>query len=187
MFVGDKMNQMKKIQKNKTKPQNINVTTNSSEDEVRRFGVLVLAIVIVLLLVYTISVLLKGKDYSSIFDNGLNASELQYNEILVGTILKQKDEKYYVLVIEREDPYADILKRYAENYVGETKHEPFYTVDLGNLFNKTAKKEDSNPESLVFKGTTLLFVENGEIKEVEEDSNNIAIALVKMIKESEEA
>lgn len=184
MFLGDRMNQMKKAQKKIKKPQSVSVET-SSTDEVRSFGILVLAIVIVLLLVYTVSVFIKGKDYSSIFDNSLNASEIQYNELLVGTIFSPKDEKYYVLVIDEEDPYADLLKRYAENYLEGSKHEAFYTVDLGNIFNKSSKKEESNIEELVFKGTTLMQIENGEIKEYEEDSETISTELVKMIKESE--
>lgn len=184
MFVGDRMNQMKKTQKNMRKPQSISVQASSS-DEVRSFGILVLAIVIVLLLVYTISVFVKGKDYSSIFDNSLNASEFQYNELLVGTIFSPKDENYYVLVIDEEDPYADLLKTYAKNYLEGKKHEAFYTVDLGNMFNKSAKEEDSNIEELIFKGTTLIQIENGEIKEYEEDSDTISTKLVKMIKESE--
>ncbi len=184
MFVGDRMNQMKKIQKNGKKPQSIRVDA-SSNDEVRSFGILVLAIVIVLLLVYTISVFVKGKDYSSIFDNSLNASEIQYNELLVGTIFSPKDENYFVLVIDRDDPYADLLKNYAKNYIEGQKHEAFYTVDLGNMFNKSAKGEDTNVEELIFKGTTLIQIENGEIKEYEEDSDTIAKKLVQMIKESE--
>lgn len=184
MFLGDKMNQMKKTQRKMSKPQKVSVEASSS-DEVRSFGILVLAIVIVLLLVYTISIFVKGKDYSSIFDNSLNASEFQYNELLVGTIFSPKDEKYHVLVIDEEDPYADILERYAKNYIEGKKHEAFYIVNLGNMFNKTAKKEESNIEELIFKGTTLMQIEKGEIREYEEDSDTISTELVKMIKESE--
>lgn len=189
MFLGEKMNQMRKMQKNtkkEKKTQNIQIMPQAPEEEIRRFGLLVLIIVVVLFLVYIISGIVKGKDYSSIFDNGLDVSEIQYKEILIGTMLKQKEEKYQVVVIAKEDPYAEILKKYVQTYLDNEKHTALYTVDLDNLFNRSAKAEETDRDTLKFKSSALLLIENGKIESIEEDSAIIASTLTQMAKELEE-
>lgn len=189
MFVGEKMNQMRKMQKNTKKgkkQQNVQVIPKTPEDEVRRFGLLVLIIVIVLFLVYIISGIVKGKDYSSIFDNSLDVSEIQYQEILIGTMLKQREEAYHVLVITEEDSYAEILKKYAKTYLDNEKREALYMIDLDNIFNRSAKAEETDINTLKFKSSALILIENGEIKSVEEDSSIISSTLIQMTKELEE-
>lgn len=189
MTLGEKMNQIKKMQKSTKKlpkKQDNKITMTSPDDEVRRFGLLVLIIVIILFLVYLISTILKGKDYSSIFDNRLDVNEIQYDEILIGTLFKQKEEKYYVVVMEQNDPYIDILKSYTQTYLTKENHEVLYTIDLDNLFNKGAKAEETNVDALTFNGSTLLLIENGEVQWVEEDSATICTELIRMTKELEE-
>ncbi len=187
MILGEKMNQRKKIQKNTKKTQNMKGTIPSPEEEVRRFGFLILVIVIVLFLVYIVSTLLKGKDYSSIFDNSLDVSEIQYTEILIGTMLKQREDKYYVLIMDREDPYYEILNKYKETYLAAKNHEVLYTIDLGNIFNKASKKEETDLDTLSFKGAAFLLIENGEIKQIEENSATISTQFIEMTKKLEEA
>jgi hypothetical protein len=181
------MKQTRKIQKNTKKQQKVQQQKINSDNEVRQFGLLVIIIVIILFVIYIISSLLKGKDYSSIFDNSLDVNEIQYDEILVGTMLKQNEESYYVLVLDSNDPYTDILKDYVSSYLEEEYTIRLYTVDLNNIFNKSAKAEEFDYDSLKFKGNSLVLVENGIIKETEEDSENISKKLIEMTNELQEA
>ncbi len=187
MTLGDRMNKSKKMQKNSKINQQKAVNTSSSSSELRQLITLVVVIVVILFLVYVISSLLKGKDYSSIFDNSLDVSEIQYDEILVGTMLKQGEEEYYVLVLDDEDPYKSILESYFSNYIKLEYTNRVYKVDLGNIFNKTAKSEEASYSgSLKFKGTVLVKVANGEIVETIEDSLEVGNKLIEMTKEIED-
>lgn len=179
------MNQIKKYNKAKNKKE---VQPVESHDELKQLIIIVLVIAIFLFVVYVVSTLLKGKDYSSIFDNSLDTSEIQYDEILVGTILKQLEDTYYVLVLDEEDPYKDILQNYVSSYRNLNYEVKLYTVDLNNLFNKTSKlEEDEDSSKLTFRGTTFLKVENHEIVERIEDSDEIGSMLISMNKELEDS
>lgn len=179
------MKQTKKY--NKTKKDQKEVTKNSSNNELKQLGILVAVIVIFLGIVYIVSVLVKGKDYSSIFDNSLDTSEIQYDEILVGTILKQAPDNYYVLVLDEDDSYKTIFESYIATYNGLEYKTKIYTVDLGNGFNKTAKVEEANYGDLKFSGTVLLKIENHEIIESITNSDEIGATIIRMTKELEDS
>ena len=101
-------------------------------------------------------------------------------------MLKQREEAYHVLVITEEDSYAEILKKYAKTYLDNEKREALYMIDLDNIFNRSAKAEETDINTLKFKSSALILIENGEIKSVEEDSSIISSTLIQMTKELEE-
>lgn len=183
------MNKTKTIQKNaKKKEAGKKVENASSNSELRQLLTLIVVIVVILLLVYVVSSLLKGKDYSSIFDNSLDVSEIQYDEVLVGTMLKQKEEVYYVLVIDDEDPYQKNLNTYFDNYIGLEYDMRIYKVDLSNIFNRSSKSEEASySDELKFNTSVLMKIENGSIEEVIDDSSEIANKMIEMIKATEES
>jgi hypothetical protein len=188
MTVGDKMNKTKKIQRGAKKKEVRKVETVSSNDELGQLLTLIVAIVVILFLVYIISSILKGKDYSSIFDNSLETTEIQYDEVLVGTMLKQPEEEYYVLVIDDEDPYKSIFENYFSNYISLEYTTRMYKVDLGSIFNKDAKAEEASYSGkLRFNKSVLVKVVNGSIEEVIDDSSEIGNKIITMSKEIEEA
>lgn len=182
------MNKSKKMQKNTAKKKvEKKVETVSSNSELRQLITLVVVIIVILLLVYVVSSLLKGKDYSSIFDNSLDVSEIQTDEILVGTMLKQNEEEYYVLVIDDEDPYKTTFENYYNNYIGLEYTTRIYKVDLGSIFNKDAKAEESSYSgTLKFNKSVLVKVKDGNIEDVIEDSIEIGNKIIEMSKALEE-
>ncbi len=182
------MNKSKKMQKNATKKNfEKKVEPVSSNSELRQLITLVVVIVVILLLVYVVSVLLKGKDYSSIFDNSLDVSEIQRDEVLVGTMLKQPEDEYYVLVIDDDDPYKTTFENYYNNYISLEYETRIYKVDLGSIFNKDAKADEASySETLKFNKSVLVKVEDGNIGDVIEDSIEIGNKIIRMSKEVEE-
>jgi hypothetical protein len=177
------MNQMKKYQQKKK----TNVVVTDSNDDLKTFVILIVAIVCILGVVYLVAVLFEKKDYSNIFDNSLETSEIQFDEIIVGTMLKQNEDSYYVLVLDEDDPYYSILSNYLTSYRSLEYETKIYSVELNNIFNKTAKVETSDISNLKFSGTTLVKVENHQIKKSYTDSFEIGNILLSMTKELEDA
>lgn len=176
------MNQIKKYQK---KEENNKEEIKESSNELKQLAILVVVILAILGIIYLVSLLFEKKDYSSIFDNSLEVSEIQFDEILVGTMLKQNENSYYVLVMDDEDPYYDVLTTYMETYRKQEYKDKIYTVMLNNIFNKNSKSESTDLSKLEFSTSTLVKVVNGEIKESYLDSYEISEIILKMTKELE--
>lgn len=159
---------------NKTKKKVVNKKT-SETNELRNLIILIVVIVVVLSLVYFITKLFEKHDYSDIFNNSLATTEIQYKDIMVGTIFQQAGKEYYVLVIDDTASTTSILNSYVEEYQQADHKVKMYTIDLNNVMNKTAKDKKSNfdKDNLKFKGTTLLKIKDKEIVETIEDFEKI--------------
>lgn len=145
----------------------ISNTSTTELNDLKKLVILIIIIVFILGIIYFITKAFEKKDYSNIFNNSLDTAEIQYQEIMLGTLFQQGDGEYYVLVIDDKDNSTNIFKSYVSTYQ-EAKHKiPLYTVDLNNVFNKNAKASQSNyiKGQLKFRGTTLLRIKGKEIKE----------------------
>ena len=84
------------------------------------------------------------------------------NDILATDILKQAEEKYYVLIIN--DNKKDIYNLYTRNI-----SEGLYNVDLNNALNKSIVGQElvvsPDPREIKINDSTLFVVENGVITE----------------------
>ena len=97
---------------------------------------------------------------------------IQYESILVGNVLKQNSDDYYVLVTTKNSSnYQQYISDFS-TYSTKKGSLPTYTVDLDNSFNKNylQSESDFNAEIPVFKTSTLLRVTNHKIVENYEDS-----------------
>mgnify|MGYP003289267671 CR=1 FL=1 len=184
MTLGDIMNQIKKYKKG-VKNKKCDKFEKDNNNELKQLIILVIVITLILGAIYIVSTILKGKDYSSIFDNSLDVSEIQYDEVIIGNMLKQTENEYYVLILDNEDSYSGIFSNYIETYRSLEYDIKIYTVDLNNIFNISAKEEETNLDDLKFKSTILLKVKDGEIEESIEDSSEIGEKIIKLTKEIE--
>ena len=91
------------------------------------------------------------------------------------------------LVLDEEDSYKEIFTNYIETYRNLEYETKIYTVDLINIFNKTAKQEEEDYDHLKFKSTVLLKIVNGKINEVIEDSLEIGQKILDMTKAIEDS
>lgn len=120
-------------------------------------------IILIVLIFYGITILIT-KYQKNKQDETTSDVDIQYNEILIGSMYQQKEDEYYVLV-ELESDYSNLYSK-VNNYQqsGKTK---LYTATLDKALNKKYMGEESNFDTKfpTFKESTLLKINNGSIIE----------------------
>lgn len=76
--------------------------------------------------------------------------EIQYDEILIGTILKQNANEYYVLVTNPNAKDYNKYESFIESLTGKTKTR-LYTADKESIFNKSYIAEETNAKDYIGK------------------------------------
>lgn len=139
-------------------------TSNSVEsDEYKKLIILIVIIAVVFLIFYLATTIFTKDNNDDIFSNDLNATEIQYDEIIVGNMFDKSGE-YYVLLLEKDDPYNDVFNSFVTTIKANHK---FYTVDLGSAFNKKYMSEgySYDKDNFKTKGTLLVKIKDNQIKE----------------------
>ena len=106
---------------------------------------------------------------------------IQYDEILMSNLLKQKDLEYYVLAYDAEDKYYDSYNMYIYNYSTQKDTKRVYTSVLSNGFNKKFYDKElkesvidaADISKLKLKDTSLIRVRRGTIRNVYEGHEEI--------------
>lgn len=152
-------------------------------DEYKKLLIIIAIIASVFLVFYLATVLFTKKDDSdNIFKNDLDASEIQYDEIIIGTMFNQNSDSYYVLLLEEDEQYKSLYDSYITT-IRDNK-DKIYTVDLTNAFNKeyVSDKSSYNKDNFKVKGTTLIKIEKSKITKSYEDKEKIADILYDLTK-----
>ena len=149
---------------------------------IKQLILFILIIMITLGLFYGITTLVLDKKNNTKVDNTEEANNdvtIDYNTILAKNILSQSQEAYYVLASFTEDSNVTEYKNTIEKYKNKENSLKVYEVDLNSAFNKAYVSDESNltGENITFKETTLIKVENKQIKEVFEGKDEITKAL----------
>lgn len=168
----------------KKKDNNIIKQNKSMEsNEYKNLITILIVIVSVFLVMYILTSMFSKKDKDNIFKNDLNTSEIQYSEIMIGTMLN--DEEKYVLVVEKDDQYKEIFENYIEKI--RNKKTKIYTADLSSAFNKMYVADSSSYDSdnMKFNKTVLLKIEKNKIKEHIENKEDILNQLKELSKDTE--
>lgn len=147
----------------KKKAEIIKDTTQVQNNEYRNLIILIIVIAFIFGAFYLITLKFTKDNHDNIFKNDLDASEIGYDEIIVGNMFDKKGS-YYVLLIEPNDAYKDIFDSYITSI---RENDTIYTVDLGSAFNKKylADEYSYSKNNFKTKGTLLLYIKNGEIKD----------------------
>lgn len=156
----------------KKKEKNILKTNSSYESsEYKNLITLIIVIATVFLVFYILTLTFTKKNHDDIFNNELNASEIQYDEIIIGSMFN-KDGEYYVLLIDKDDVYKEIFNSYVTSLKEKVK---IYTVDLSSAFNKKYISDEYSysKDDFKTKGTLLIKINNNEIKEHYESKEDI--------------
>lgn len=106
---------------------------------------------------------------------------IQYDEILMSNLLKQKDLEYYVLAYDAEDKYYDSYNMYIHTYSTQKDAKRVYTSVLSNGFNKKFYDKElkesvidaADISKLKLKDTSLIRVRRGTIRNVYEGHEEI--------------
>ena len=136
------------------------IKTNGSaeSDEYKKLVMLIAIIAGVFLVFYFFTKSFTKENHDSIFKNDLNASEIQYKEIIIGSMFDM-DDHYYVLMIGKDDQYKTLFNNYS------AKLNNLYTVDLTSAFNKKylSNEYSYDRDNFKVKGTVLVEIDDHEI------------------------
>ena len=152
------MRTIKETKKKTTKKQ-------VEEESINLKGVIKVFIIILVIFVlfYGLTILvLDRKDKKEKNSNHDYPSiKVNSNDIIISDILKQKEDKYYVIAIKGND---DIYKLYTQNM-----QDGLYNIDLNNALNKAIIGNETivgeNPKDIRISDTTLFIIENHVITE----------------------
>jgi len=147
---------------------------NYTDDiNIMNFGKIIIILLIVLV-AFSLLTMFMTRDKS---DNNETVT-IQYDKIIVGSILNRSEERYYVLVEYPDDTYISGYEGLINTYVSNPEHYRFYKVDLNDAFNKSYISDNANLNvtnitDIKFSETTLLRIKNGEIREAITGYDNI--------------
>ena len=136
----------------------LKINGSAESNEYKKLIILIVIIASVFLVFYVLTKSFTKENHDNIFKNDLNASEIQYKEIIIGNMFDM-DDHYYVLMIEKDDQYKSLFETYSTNL------KNLYTVDLASAFNKKYLSDgfSYDKDDLKIKGTVLVEIEDHEI------------------------
>lgn len=165
----------------KEKEENIKVAkkelyfeNNSSTDELSKLIKIVLIVTVIMLVFYGITVVVTKKAKEATQKS--EKATIQYDSVVIGSMLNM-DGSYYILIEDEDDSklseYTTLLQSVQSNDDAPT----VYTANLSSSFNSQYVSDesnyDSNLENFKVKGTTLVRVENHEIKDTYDTYDSI--------------
>lgn len=134
------------------------------EDEmsISKFLKIIIAVLIIFVLFTFITKIITNKEKSD------ETTNIQYDKILVGSILNRPESDYYVLVISKDDENALVYTNLISTYKAKSEHRRIYTADLADEFNKIYVADTNNLnvtaiDDIRFAETTLLHISDGKI------------------------
>lgn len=174
-----------KVVKNDTKltPQRPNMYNQNefAGDEIRKLLIIIGAVCAVMLSFYFITEFVvknkKGADNKP--NDQINIEpDIQYENILMGSLFKQNGSEYYVLAYDEEDILTEIYNQYISTYTKKEGHLNFYKVNLSSDYNKGYIAEESylsgnDVTKIRVKETTLIRIKDGKIYKTYEGYENI--------------
>lgn len=159
-----------------------NVTaTIQSENEVYKLIKIFLILVLCFGIFWGITMIVT-KRQSNVSGSG-EAQEriatIQYDKILVGELLNQKRDHYYVYLDQGDHQYYTLYSSYISSYMSKEDAQKIYTVDMLDPFNKAFWSNESKFDiekvaDLKVKEATVLEIENGEIVEIYEGNKEVS-------------
>jgi len=164
---------MKQIKANKKTNKNVD------EVDIKGFIIIVIAILIVTVLAYGLTLLAKniGLFNERYIKPEVSNATISYENILSGTVFGKQESEYYVLLADLEDNESVYLSSLELLYSEKSDKLPLYLVNLNEGLNKSIISETSNPSAqsaadLKVNGHTLIKISGGRnVKYVEGDEN----------------
>ncbi len=148
----------------KSKKKNLKKVEYSDDTEILKLIKLIVIVTVVVLAFYGITMLVNTKEE----EKTETSASIQYDEILIGNILNQNNDEYYVMIYDDEDYDVKLYNVYINKYKQKDEALRFYTSQLNNPINQKFKSEESNLkvkniEDLKVKSSTLLKIKKGKI------------------------
>lgn len=156
-----------------------NAKIKSEQNEIQRL-IRIILIVVGVFLVFTLITYLVEKNKTK---TETEETKIQYDAILLGSLL-DLDGSYNVIITNEKDPDITLYESYATYALKKDSSFRLYYSYLDEVFNQQFVGEESNIKKDNFKvsTTTLIKVENGEIKAYYEGKAKITKYLQNLIK-----
>lgn len=166
----------------------VKVSKINNDNEMLKLIKLVVIVSLIVCVFYVITLFVNKKEEEK--EETKTPAVIQYDYILVGNILAQPNEDYYVLAKTSEDVNTKVYEAYLSNYKNTNKALRTYYIDLDNPLNSKFLNEESNFKikdinEISFNQTTLLLIEDNKIKKAYEGKENILQKLKEITKVEE--
>ncbi len=133
------------------------------DEETKNFIIITVLVIMLFSFFLWLTALRLNKPFVIRNPNISYSNEIQYKEIMAGSIFNLEKDKYYVFVLKDNHPYNYLF----ESTVDQDENIDYYTVRLDNPLNNGYFAEESVKEKngIKFSGSSVLLVENGELIE----------------------
>ena len=165
------MEKKKKIEKNKKVNNKVSYRT-SEQDEMIKFVVVILVVLLSVGAIYLITRAFITKD---LFEDKTDTSEVSqtgtvnYEVAIMGQLLNRPYKEYYAVIYDSEGDYSSDMYTLITNYAKKENHKHVYTIDLSNKLNKeyydaeNVNKKATKVSEMKVGDITLVKVKNGKI------------------------
>jgi len=161
--------QKKTINKDKIKKENNKSKITKNDNELVKLIKIVLIITVIMAIFYGITMLVTKNRELSTYENNGNSEKavIQYENIMIGTLLNKEENRYYVLIEEDEDQRIVEYDNLIQLASAKEDTPRFYTANLTDSFNKNYLAKEANitdnMEEFKVSGTTLIEIKDGKI------------------------
>lgn len=164
---------MAKEKSKKTTPRKkikVDKIKTEEQEQIERFIKILLIILIAITGIYLFTKFIVTKeDYK--YKANVTEGVIDYNKLIVGNILNQNYDEYYVFVYNGNENKAIYYSSLIDKYMAEENAKKVYWVDLSNKLNEkfiTKNKEEVNFDAkniseIKFGEYTLLKISNKQI------------------------
>lgn len=144
----------------------MNHSPMNETDEFRRFVIIIIIIAVIALVFYFLAVAVANKNNALKYKNNSEASQIEYDEIIIGEMFNKTNE-YYVLLLKKDNDFKTIYENYIKTYKKKDNSLNVYKVDLSNAFNKKYVSDNNNFDVNNFKiaDNALLKIKEKQIIE----------------------
>lgn len=174
-----------------TKNNKVSNRKIDSGNEMGKFLLMVIVVTVLFILFYGITIFITNKKENKENNSASQSETIQYEKILIGNLLTQSDEKYYVLIQDQEDDNLDLYKTYLQLYKSVKDNKTVYFADLNHPMNVRFQGETTNTDitdilDLKIKATTLVYVEKGKILKSYDNKEELVTVLKELAQIKEE-
>lgn len=158
------------VKKEKTKKIKKESYRNEEQEEIIRFVKILLVVLVFIVGIYCFTKFVVKKDKAE--DKEVTAGSVNYSKIILGSLLNQAYDEYYVFAYHGNANNAIYYGVLIDKYMSLENAKKVYWADLDNSLNEkyiAGEEENSNPKAkkvseLKLKDYTLIKVKNGKIE-----------------------
>lgn len=158
---------MVKLKKQKIKAEKIQT---EEQEQIQKFIKILIALVVILALVYVVTKVFIKKEYN-LAQKTVTAGEINYDKLIVGNMLNQNYDEYYVFIYSGNDKNAIYYGSIIDSYMRKEKSSKAYWVDLDNSLNQKFIAKDG--EKINKKATKISEFKFGKITLLKIEKNKV--------------